>query len=152
MTPYSLVEHLAKAVWFSRWREGSLVGFSGYFDASGDDTDKETMVVSVAGFLASADVWMDIESKWIERTNRAGIKKFHMVECANYTKEFKDWHDKDKERQLLLRDLVSLMTPLTRKFSCAIPLKLYRETLSAEYVNEPLYKAMHLRGDGVQDE
>jgi hypothetical protein len=123
-----------------------LVGFSGYFDASGDDTDKDTLVVSVAGFLAPADVWMDIEAKWIERTTRAGIRKFHMVECANCTEEFAGWHEREADRQKLLQDLVKLMVPLTRKFSCAVPLKLYRETLAAEYVNEPIYRAYALAG------
>jgi hypothetical protein len=146
VTPYSLVEHLAKATWFSNWREAYLVGFSGYFDASGDDTCKDTIVVSVAGFMASADIWMDVESEWTDRTARAGIKKFHMVECANCTEEFKGWHDKEKERQKLLRDLIDLMKPLTRKFSCAVPLKIYRKTLSSEYANDPLYKAYALAG------
>jgi len=146
MTSYSLVEHLAQAVWFSKWREGYVAGFTGYFDASGDGTCKDTMVVSVAGFLAPADVWTDIETKWIERTARAGIHKFHMVECANCTGEFAGWHERENDRQRLLQDLVKLMVPLTRKFSCAIPLRLYRETLSAEYANEPLYKAYALAG------
>jgi hypothetical protein len=128
------------------WREGFLVAFTAYFDASGDDTGKDTMVVSVAGFMAPTEVWMDIEGAWRESVNRAGIKKFHMVECANCTEEFAGWHERENDRQQLLRDLVKLMAPLTRKFSCAVPLKLYRETLSNEYVNEPLYKAYALAG------
>ena len=37
MTPYSLVEHIAKAIWISRWREGWFGVFTAYFDGSGHE-------------------------------------------------------------------------------------------------------------------
>lgn len=104
MTPYCLSEHLAKAIWFSRWQEGRLAVFSAYFDASGDETDTRTKFVSVAGFIASAPVWMNFETRWLQRLrddevfDEHGYPAFHMVDCANYNYAFSGWRDKESKR------------------------------------------------------
>jgi hypothetical protein len=132
MTPYSLVEHLAKSVWFGRWREGLFAVFSVYFDASGQEEDPQMEFVSVAGFIAPVDVWIEFEKQWKARLGRDGLAVFHMSDCANYTYAFDGWQTKERERQNLLHDLIDIIKSLSRKFGCVIPSKLYKEKLSEE--------------------
>ncbi|MGE3154815.1 MAG: hypothetical protein AB7G48_20085 [Nitrospiraceae bacterium] len=87
-------------------------------------------VLSVAGFIAPADVWSDFETKWNQRLADDGLPAFHMSECANYRYTFEGWREKERQRQKLLRDLLDMLKPLSRKFGCTIPTKLYKERLS----------------------
>lgn len=143
---YSPIEHLAKAIWFSHWRESSLAMFSAYFDASGQEETKTNLVVSVAGFVAPAEVWSDFDIEWRARLKEDGFDGFHMAHCANFAHEFEDWKDKKIERQKLLRSLIALLKPLSRKFACAIPLKEYRTNLEPVYLEDPLFKAYSMAG------
>ncbi len=36
-----------------------------YFDASGDETNEQEKFVTVAGFIAHADLWIEWEKEWI---------------------------------------------------------------------------------------
>lgn len=138
MTPYSLTEHLAKSIWFSRWQEGWIGVFSAYFDASGDETDKRTKFVSVAGFIASAPVWNDFENKWLQRLrddavfDEHGYPAFHMVDCANYRYAFDGWREKESKRQHLLQDLAALLSDLGRKECCVIDVEQYKALIEAD--------------------
>lgn len=143
---YSPIEHLAKAIWFSRWRESSFAVFSAYFDASGQEETKTNLVVSMAGFVAPAEVWSDFDIEGRARLKEDGFDGFHMAHCANCVHEFEDWKDKKIERQRLLRSLVTLLKPLSRKFACAIPLKEYRTNLEQVYLEDPLFKAYSMAG------
>ena len=104
MPPYSLTEHIAKSIWFSRWHEGLLAVFSAYFDASGHEEESDIKFVSVAGFIAPADVWIDFETRDGEHLLHERLDYFHMSDCANYRFDFEGWQTKEQNRQKLLRD------------------------------------------------
>lgn len=123
MTPYSLSEHLANALWFSRWREGWFGVFTVYFDASGFEGTK---FVSVAGFIAPTEVWNDFETAWLKRLTddevfgEDGLPEFHMSACANYRYAFETWRGLESKRQNLLRDLMEILKKLSRKVCCVL--------------------------------
>src|SRR6185295_7690500 len=93
---YSLIEHLGKTLWASRWREGCLAVYSAYFDASGQETDK---YVAVSGFIVHANTWIDWERDWLEClvrreiVNKHGDPEFHMSDCANCEYFFEGWEE-----------------------------------------------------------
>src|SRR4051812_38083146 len=59
-----------------------------YFDESG--TDGKCLVVSIAGYVATKDVWTDIELAWRKQLAVYGINKFRMAACVAGRGEFKD--------------------------------------------------------------
>lgn len=138
MTPYSLVEHLGRSVWFSNWAEGFFVGFTAYFDASGQEETVTNRVLSVAGFVAPTEIWTEFESEWQKRLAQDHLTTFHMADCANGIEDFKTWRDTPLRRQKLLRDLTALLKPLSRKFACAVPLREYKANLETAYAEDPL--------------
>lgn len=121
VSPYSLVKHLANAIWFSQWRKGYFGVFSAYFDASGFE---QTEFVSVAGFIASVEAWNDFETAWLKRLSeeklygKDGTPEFHMAECANRTYNYEQYRANEQKRQILLRDLSDLLSGLGRKICC----------------------------------
>ncbi|MGE3154053.1 MAG: hypothetical protein AB7G48_18780 [Nitrospiraceae bacterium] len=143
---YSLSEHLGKAIWLNNWRQGFMAAFTAYFDASGHQEDPQMPLVSVAGFIAPPDVWNDFEVKWKDRLAKDGLTVFHMSECANCEYDFQQWRAREPDRQRLLRDLLEIIKPLSRKFGCTVPLKTYRERLDLELVEQFKFKAYVLAG------
>ena len=126
-SPYSFIQHLSEAVFFSEWKQSFIVAFTAYFDASGHEEDPQMEVVSVAGFVAPSEVWNEFETKWKERIGQDGLQTFHMSACANLRYAFEGWQD--LKRQRLLQDLINLIKPLSRKFGCTIPSKEYKAKL-----------------------
>jgi hypothetical protein len=52
-----------------------LSAFTCYFDASG--TQHDQLALAVAGFMATAEQWVEFEEPWKERLARSGLKDFH---------------------------------------------------------------------------
>jgi hypothetical protein len=92
--------------------------FSTAFDASGTEHDQPILVV--AGFVASAETWIDFDKAWRERLAKDGLPHFHMAEFVySRGKLFGSWKN-DPRRDPLLRDLVGLVqSHACRKFGCA---------------------------------
>jgi hypothetical protein len=148
VAPYSLTEYIAKAIWFSRWREGIFAVFSVYFDASGDESDKDVKHIAVSGFIAHADIWTEWEKDWLECLNRneilneKGLLEFHMSDCANYRYFFDGWRKRERERQCILHELIQIINGhLGRKASCIINVEDYKK-----YIDEDLRKAYGMTG------
>ncbi len=149
MTPrYSLVEHLAKAVWFSRWQEGSFAVFNAYFDASGDETDTRTKFLSVGGFFAHANVWIEWEKRWLDCLTRYeifgkdGLPEFHMSSCANRRFAFEDYPE--NKRQQLLVELADLLKMLGHKISCPIDIDKYKAQLDEDLRHQFDFEAAYI--------
>lgn len=143
MTSYSLVEHLAKAIWFSGWQEGIFVVFSVYFDASGQESDTQTKYVAVSGFIAHTERWVKWEKDWLECLERRkilndkGLPEFHMSDCANYTYFFNGWRERESERQELLHELAEIIKGhLGQKVSCIINTDDYKQYIDADLREE----------------
>lgn len=153
MTLYSLTEHVAKSLWNSRWKEGLFGVFTAYLDASGCEEDRQVHILTVAGFIAPADVWIDFEHQWKRRLQEDGLTSFHMTECANYEYAFEGWETKESSRQRLLHDLLNLLKPLSRKFGCSIPCQEYKEKLPVDLLDKfDLNKAYVIAGRACVDQ
>lgn len=138
---YSPIQHLAKALWFSNWRKGLIGMFTVYFDASGKEKDHEYFVV--AGFVASADAWIEFSNQWKKRLAYEGIQYFRGSDAQSREGDFlnawacltdDDWHAR---RSQLWNDLIDIIKPYVRqKFACGVPIKVYQEKLSEEFRQE----------------
>ena len=62
-----------------------------YLDASGDEYEP---ALSVSGFLARPEEWQAFEAEWIRALKSAGVKEFHMKECAHFRGPFEGWDEK----------------------------------------------------------
>lgn len=130
---YSPIEHLAKTAALSRmpWQEVQFAMFTAAFDASGTVHDQRHLVV--AGFVASADDWILFDREWKKRLKQDGISYFHRVDCENNKQEFANWSGKDRAKERLLFDLISIIQSHTyRKFACMITNEIVESEMSPE--------------------
>jgi hypothetical protein len=95
--PYSLIGRLARIVGGRERKSVCFAMFTAYFDASGA---KDQSVLAVAGFVASANAWIDWEVEWLKRLREAGLKRFHY-------KELNSW--KPSEKRTLIDDLCRII-------------------------------------------
>jgi hypothetical protein len=94
---YSLIGHLARIFGGRDWKSVRLAMFTAYFDASGA---KDQSVLAVAGFVASAEQWIDWEVEWLKRLGEAGLKRFHHNELNKW---------KPSEKRTLIDDLCGII-------------------------------------------
>lgn len=79
-----------------------MLYLTAYFDESGDADDPTRHFVGMAGFLAPADSWKQVESEWESIVNSpqfALTEYFHMKDFAHGTGQFKGW-DKSRKDEL----------------------------------------------------
>jgi hypothetical protein len=93
----SVVRHLAMVAGGEAWASRSFAMFTAYFDASGDINNGEAVIV--AGFVASADSWLEWEQRWLHRLQQDGLAWLHMRELRSWTSE---------RRNRLLQDLSTI--------------------------------------------
>lgn len=78
----------------------------------GDESeDKDSKVLSIAGFLGFAEDWDALQEKWIARVKPTGVSAYHMTDCDNGWGEFSKsngWTALDR-RQLTI-DLIEIVT------------------------------------------
>jgi hypothetical protein len=55
-----------------------LSAFTCYFDASG--TQHDQLALAVAGFMSTAEKWIEFEEAWKSRLSKSGLKHFHKKE------------------------------------------------------------------------
>ena len=67
----------------------SMADFTAYFDGSGSPHD--TPVVTVAGFIATADQWGEFERNWRDACASFGVSALHMRDYAHSRREFENW-------------------------------------------------------------
>ena len=65
--------------------------FDAFFDESGQSSDSR--IVTVAGVIASRQVWDWFERAWRELLNAGSITKFHMTDFENRRGDFASWSD-----------------------------------------------------------
>jgi hypothetical protein len=95
------------------WRSVIVSAFTCYFDASGTEHDQPCL--SVAGYMATADRWIEFETLWKNRLAIDGIADFHAKEVSQ---KFKDQpHKKSK----LYEDLIEVIRQYAnRQFGCVV--------------------------------
>jgi hypothetical protein len=115
------------------------------FDAAGD---RNTAILTVAGFVSSTKDWSDFTRLWTDRLQREDINYFHAVEAAHFRKQFAkhaDRPDKVQWRKKLFYDLMEILRAHTyRHFSCSVVNTTLLENISMENRNE-----FHLTGYSV---
>lgn len=79
--PYSLIGHFARIVGGRGWKNVRLAMFTAYFDASGA---RDQNVVAVAGFVTSAEAWIEWEAAWLKRLRQDGLEWFHYRELVEW--------------------------------------------------------------------
>lgn len=128
------IEHLAKTVWCSPfWREVRFPMFTTCFDGSGKERDHHYLVV--AGFLSSANDWIEFSRLWEERLQQDCITCFHATDFRTSHGEFESWRNQESRRRKLLGDLVDLIkSHAYRQFGCVVEFT-YKDCLSPEMLN-----------------
>lgn len=103
------MEHLAKSLLFSRYREDAyMVIFSAYFDASGHPD--QPGVLTVAGYAAAVENWIRFDREWQEILRPEGITSFHMTDFASSEGEFKvGWKGKTERRRVFTEKLAACL-------------------------------------------
>jgi hypothetical protein len=64
-----------------------LAAFTAYFDAGGEEHSQ--VALSVAGFVASAEAWIEWEREWRERLLKDGLSVFHSSDVLRQLGEVK---------------------------------------------------------------
>ena len=110
--------------------------FTTAFDAGGNPHDQEFLVV--AGFISSADSWIEFDKKWRQRLAEDDLTYFHMVDFAASQEEFKHgWKNNEPRRRKLLADLMEIIRPHAfRRFANVIEIKTLEENLPEEKLKE----------------
>ncbi len=75
-----------------------------------ESEDKESKVLSLAGFIGIAEDWDALQEKWIARVKPTGVSAYHMTDCDNGWGEFTDskgWNKRDRTQ--LTMDLVEIL-------------------------------------------
>jgi hypothetical protein len=107
------IQHLARAVFFSRWKESRIALFRAYFDASGK---KEHRVMTVAGFVSRPEKWDHFQEAWMKLLP-LGMKMFHMTDFVSFQNGWEEWRgDDNRQRRIkLITDLVDCVKRHTNK-------------------------------------
>lgn len=140
--PYSLIEHLSRAEWLSRFRWRNSVGmFSAHFDESGLP-DSTHVVLTVAGCVSSVDKWARFEIAWKKILKDAGLPQetiFHMNKFARCIAPYDIFKGDPARKAKLIAALVNCARRYVNKaFSCSVDLRDW-ERLNVRYcVSESL--------------
>ena len=107
-----------------------------YFDESG--THGSSKVFVVAGLVAPAKKWLDLDRAWTNVLESEGIPEFHMVDCAHGVKLFKGWEKKRREK------IVERLVNICKRHVCwrvwtAVLMDDYRRTIKGDESEELVY-------------
>jgi hypothetical protein len=104
------------------------------FDASKKEASE---LVVVAGFISSQEDWRTFDKEWRARLRADGLDYFHMVDFANFRKQFAiGWREDETRRQKLFADLIGIIKGnVYRQFASAVEMRTF-STLSEENKKE----------------
>lgn len=85
-----------------------MLSLKAYFDESGHFSDPNIHFTGMAGFVAPASVWAEVEEKWeAVRSEYALQDPFHMRLFAHNQGQFRDWEKSRKDS--LYRSLIQIL-------------------------------------------
>ena len=105
-----LIGNIAFPVWVRRRR---LLMLKLYLDDGGHEDN--TVVFTVAGYLAGEAEWTALEYLWKEALDQYGIPYFHMSECLAGGGHFKGWSP--QKRDMMIRRLTRI---INRHIYCGV--------------------------------
>lgn len=105
---YSAIEHVARILLSSNWKDAIMVMLTTSFDVSIDQPEQKFLVM--AGFVSSADRWGEFDRAWRARLARDDLPYFHMHPFAHSIGIFTGWDSQEQRRRTLLSDLLNLIS------------------------------------------
>jgi hypothetical protein len=86
-----------------------------HLDCSGDAGDPNVKTVSVGGFIAHEDQWVELEHHWQDVMRTFGVTALHMKEFAHSAKssEFASWKGDEPKRGAFIQALTDLIQQYT---------------------------------------
>jgi hypothetical protein len=144
---YSPLAHLVGSLLLSHDPQQTWVAVvnevTAYFDDSGHPDDQAAVVI--AGWVATLEQWILLESGWKQALSDANLTSFHMTDFESNSREY--CHLNSKEKARLLDRLISHIVTRTRYSFCFIvPMSVYRVINDAFYLEELLGKPYALAG------
>jgi hypothetical protein len=86
-----------------------VASLTAYFDGAGKHYQTRNRVLSVAGFVASEERWLQFEPRWEEVLDKAGVTEFHMTDLVNGKRQFAGWKKQEGKREKFLADLCGIV-------------------------------------------
>ena len=130
MTPYNALAHLAMTCWpVKNWKRLLMGMFTACFDASGQETQHPYVVV--AGFISSAEEWIQFSKAWNKKLEEYGLEYFRASDCQNSRGKFAAWQGNDTKRLQLWCDLLDIIkASLFQKFACGMDIPEWTSNIS----------------------
>ena len=151
---YSFMEHLARSVLFSKYREDYLMAmftsYTAYFDAAGHpkkmdpanlhQRDPKYTVMTVAGFVSTVNKWTRFDTEWNAILKSEGIKIFHMTDFVSSEGEFRTgWRGETDKRRVFINHLAAcLKKNVNKSFRVTLLLNDYDEVNQIFKIEEVL--------------
>ena len=104
--------------------------FSFYGDASGKE---ETDLLAVAGFVATAEEWLNFSRQWDLTLKDFGVAHLHMKEFAHSIGQFAGWRDDEPKRQQFLSSVRNVIQSHARYLVGAVLIKADYVKVDSEY-------------------
>jgi hypothetical protein len=133
------VEHIAKAIWLSRYSRENIMGmlFAAYFDASGKEDTFTFLTVGGAG--SPVKKWIRFEKQWSDVLRREGVSEFHATDFASSKGEYKGWKGDKARRSKFVCDLSKIIKENTNKlFLATVEMEAWRD-VNNEYCLEEFF-------------
>jgi hypothetical protein len=134
---YSFVGHLARVLYFDRYRSVPVVMFTAYFDTSGD---KRMSVITTSGFVSRVKKWDRFDRGWPSVLEPYGVTSLHTTEFVSRQGQFQSWTKSDEDtarRRRFVDDVVSFTDRhINKGFSVNILMSEYDQINSIYQVSE----------------
>ena len=136
---YSLIKHLARAVFLSRYSKSCAFAmfteYSSYFDGSGDKESQPVQVV--AGFVSTVKKWARFETDWNALLKANRVSALHMTDYVSSQGEFADWKGDTARRRQFQEALTACMKRNVNKlFASGLMIEDYDAINRAYCLNE----------------
>lgn len=101
-----------------------------FVDDSGNPADCPAFVL--AGFFTTDKHWGKIMKEWLGMVHRFKVNRFHAVDCAHGSGEFRGWSQRRKKS--MFRNLIKILTRHSDLHGCsaAIVIKDYEDVVPSE--------------------
>jgi len=116
----------------------------GYFDESGKLSDPNPGIVAFAGCISTYDGWQSLSNRWNEIFDQVGIRSLHMKEVMSFRGDWRQFKDKEPERDDVLVELAKAVYK-SSFFLLAAPM-LSQEFLALPQAEQPRLKNLQYCG------
>jgi hypothetical protein len=119
---------------------GGCALFTAYFDASGSPDEGKALVV--AGYVSTADQWLEFDREWRSLLAEEDVSDFHMRDFTVSRRQFTTWKGDEVRRKRFLQRLIGIIKRRVHKsIANGVILKHYNridsEYMLHEYVGYP---------------